>query len=159
ASPRGPRPPRPAPLPRTPGAATMTECHRFEEEGLAQLERGMPVEEHFTTCADCRAARATYERLGRALRSVGADVGPPAGWQERVGAAAAADDRSRSGGRRLWWVPVGMAAAAAAVAVALWSPPRVSAPPGLQVTVGSGGISRRGLDAQPGDRVTLHAST
>jgi hypothetical protein len=136
----------------------VTGCSRFEEEALDRLEHGEPLDAHFETCPDCRAARAAYETLRRGLAETDAPPEPPAGWQARVWARidSGAPRTRRSWGR--WLAPAAGLAAAAGLAVAVWRPePR---PPGLDVSVESAmGAVRRSLEAQPGDRITLAAST
>lgn len=54
-------------------------CRHFEREGLARAERGLP-DPHVDDCADCRAARADYDRVRAALAESGATFTPPPGW-------------------------------------------------------------------------------
>ena len=53
----------------------MNACARFEEEGLAAVEAGAPLDRHFEDCPECRAERAEYERLGEAIED---------GWRFQV---------------------------------------------------------------------------
>lgn len=42
-------------------------CDRFEREGAIQFERGERLGAHYSTCAECRAALARYQRIIAAL--------------------------------------------------------------------------------------------
>lgn len=135
----------------------MTACDRFEAEAILRLERGLALDEHFTTCPDCLAARAAYDRLREGLASLGEQHQPPARWQERVWRAI--EERQRKPRWRWPWIvaPVGLAAALAAfLLVRLPSP----SPASLHLEVVAGGAAvRRGVEAQPGDRLSLEATT
>ena len=137
----------------------MTRCDRFEREGIARLQQGLPLDDHFAGCPDCRAARAAYESLQRSLAEVGDGFEPPAGWQREIWAAI--ERRRRTRGRRWLWTLAPAGAAAALFALVLLRP----VPPGpsaaaLQVTVVPGaGSAHRGTDARPGDRLDLTATT
>jgi hypothetical protein len=135
----------------------MSPCDRFEREGLLQLERGLPLDDHHATCADCGAARALYERLRSRLGPSAAPLEPPAGWREAVWAAVSKEKAgpTKEVPRRRWLMPAALTAAAAVV-VAIWPRGGVDAP-GLEVMVLSGTVSRRSLQAQPGDTLTLRA--
>ncbi|HEX9731226.1 MAG TPA: hypothetical protein VGG06_04475 [Thermoanaerobaculia bacterium] len=134
----------------------MTRCTRFEDEGLALLEAGRELDEHFAVCADCRAARAAYERLGQALAAAGAELAPPPGWTARVWARL---DERRERRRRGWLLAPAAALAAAALAAVLWVVPSRPPPAGLRLEVAVESASgRRGLEAQPGDRLVLRAA-
>jgi hypothetical protein len=94
-------------------------CLRFEEEALLRLEQGLPLESHFSTCPDCQAARATYERLQHDIASL-ERVEPPAGWEKGVWDNIAAPKPFI---RQTHWIwPFGWAVAAALVAVILLPP-------------------------------------
>ena len=100
------------------------------------------------------------DRLEAALRSVGEDHAPPAGWEDRVLAATVGPARAPAPRRARWWMFAAPAlACAAAAAVYLWWPR--SAPHlqqlALAVSVEHGGPIVRGTTAHPGD--TLVAST
>lgn len=137
----------------------MSACRRFEEEGLLRLEQGLPLDDHFATCADCLAARAFYERLHGDIAVAGEGIEPPPGWQAELWAAV---EERKSAGRRLrgWWLLV-PAAAAVLIAILLLRP---SAPPparlalAVEVETGTGTV-RRGAEAHPGDRLRLRATT
>jgi hypothetical protein len=136
----------------------MSRCDRFEREGLLQLEQGRPLDSHFESCPDCKAARETYERLQAQIRALGPADEPRAGWEARVWDAV-----RRERGRRRWTsarvlVPVGLATAAAVlIAVPLLRGP---APVSLTVdVVVGGGAIRRGIEAHPGDGLRLEART
>jgi len=158
ASARGPSAARPPPLPRAPGAAAMSRCTRFEDEGLLQLEQGLPLDAHFNSCGDCEEARASYARIRGGLASLDEAIEAPAGWRDRVWKAID-DTRARRNPRHAWWIAP--AALAAAVALAVLVRPRPARPPSpqLDVSVQSGGTVRRTRESQPGDRLRLHTAT
>ncbi len=137
----------------------MTRCDRFEREGLLRLEQGLPLDDHFETCPDCRKARATYERLRQEIAAAGSHREPPAHWQARVWAAIEEGRRRR---RRSWWPWLLVPVAAALISVVVFLP---QSPPGLEaraleVEVQRGGaVVLRGEGAQPGDRLLLRAHT
>ena len=133
----------------------MTRCDRFETEALLALERGLPLDEHFSSCPDCLAARAAYDRLGDGISSLGAEDEPPVGWQARVWERIAQRRRRRRGWWTWWVVPA--VAAAAALLILIRTPERE--PAGLWVKVEAGATVRRGAEAQPGDRLDLRATT
>lgn len=129
-------------------------CHRFETEGLLQLERGEPLGEHFATCPDCRQARAAYDRLRQKIAEAGTEDEPPAGWEARVW------ERIGERKRRPNWIwflaPVGAAALAATLFFAV---PQTPSHPTLVQEVVEGGSTRRASGARPGDRLDLRAET
>ncbi|HEV8582922.1 MAG TPA: hypothetical protein VGX68_27975 [Thermoanaerobaculia bacterium] len=133
----------------------MTRCDRFETEAVHLLEQGLPLDEHFSSCPDCLAARAAYERLGERVSALSGDEEPPPGWEARVWQRI--EDRRRSRHRwGPWWVvPVAVAALAAFLFVRIPG----QGPPSLRVEVEPGTTVRRGLEAQPGDRLQLKATT
>lgn len=143
----------------------MSNCTRFETEGLLAFEAGDEPDRHFDECPDCRAARAEYRRLGEAIAVAGADKSPPEGWQKRVWS-----EIRQNGPRSAWWrggwngwrrgwalVPVGLAAVVAAAV--LLKPPPASVPELVAHVEPGGGPARRGTEAQPGDRLVLEALT
>ena len=87
-------------------------CSHFEREGLARQEAGKP-DPHVEQCADCQAARATYQRMTDALADVGAELYPRAGWEDEVLARVRTPQRPR------WWTGAGVAGALLAAAVVL----------------------------------------
>lgn len=137
----------------------MSACRRFEEEGLVRLEQGLPLDDHFETCADCLAERAFYERLRQDIAMAGEGIEPPPGWEAELWAAV---EQRKAARRRLWgWWLLVPAAAAVLIAVLLLRP--VSPPPdrlalAVEVETGTGTV-RRGDEAHPGDRLLLRAST
>jgi hypothetical protein len=145
----------------------MSACRRFEEEGLLRLERGEELDEHFSTCAECRQAWQAYRALGAELRSLGGEEQPPAGWQaevwrqieERRGSPVPKPGTVPSGPWKRWLGPAMLAAAAVLALVVLiprWTQPVVTL--SLTASVQKGGETRRGAEeAQPGDRLILEA--
>ncbi len=95
----------------------MSECRRFEEEAIALLEQGQPLEGHFESCEDCIAGRASYERLTRALAALEATAVPPDDWQSQVLSQVASARPVKSSG----WQWAGAMAASVAAIAALWS--------------------------------------
>lgn len=140
----------------------MSRCGRFEAEGLLLLEQGLPLDEHFSTCPDCLAARAAYERLGAEISALGAEDEPPVGWQARVWERLdqrRERRRPRWAGWRGWLVPAGAGLAAASLAAFFLIRPPEPRPPSLRVEVQAGATVRRGGEAQPGDLLRLTAAT
>lgn len=136
----------------------MTQCDRFESEGLLRLEQGLPLHGHFETCPDCLAARAAYDRLQEEIAAAGEQYEPPAYWQSRVWAAVEARRERPLRPWRWLWVPAGLAAALLVVFVIGRRPegPMLAA---LQVEIGAGpGAVRRGDETHPGDRLILRAT-
>ena len=131
----------------------MTGCDRFEKEGLLLLEQGQPLDEHFSTCPGCLAARAAYERLGEQLSRIGEEDEPAPDWQARVW------ERIEQRQKRRWsfWWLAPLAAAAMAAFFLVWLPGRSA--PGLEIEIERGASVRRGTEAQPGDVLRLSATT
>lgn len=137
----------------------MSRCDRFEAEGLFLLEQGLPFDEHFATCPDCRAARTAYEELSAEIAALGAGDEPPVGWQARVwGRLDQRRERRRPRwtGWRGWMVPIGVGMAASLVAFFLLRPPGPQ-PASLRAEVEAGTTVRRGGEAQAGDLLRLTA--
>lgn len=137
-----------------------TPCTRFEPEGLLALVRGEALDEHFETCAACRARRAAYEGMVRDLGALGADARPPADYRAQVWARIAERRAPRRYGRWVWLVPIPVLAAVALLLLVSRSPgsgerpllrytitPRPDAPP------------MRGELARPGNLLSLQATT
>jgi len=131
----------------------MSQCDRFETEGLLLLEQDLPLDEHFSTCPDCVAARAAYERLRAGIATLGAEDEPPVGWQARVWEGI--DQRRER--RRLgwaWWIVPGVAATLAALLLIRPPGPQL---PSLRIEIQAGATVHRGGEAQPGDLLQLTA--
>ncbi len=139
----------------------MTDCRRFESEGLEQLEAGLPLAEHFSSCPECVEQRASYEALIRSLGELGAAEHPAADWKQQVRRRL----RDRRGEQtqptqplhRRLWPPAALAAAAALAVVVLG--PRWSESPELALVgrVEQGEVTFRGESARPGDVLVLDA--
>lgn len=134
----------------------MSRCDRFETEAVLLLERGLPLDEHFSACPDCLAARDFYDRLRQRLAAAGAEDQPPAGWQAGVWERI----EQRRGRRRWrpWWGLVPAALAASLAAVLLVRTPEPT-PAFLKAEVEAGPSLQRGEEAKPGDSLRLTAST
>ena len=52
----------------------MTECTRFEQEGLPALENGESLDEHFSTCETCIEEHRKFVKLEKLLASVSDDI-------------------------------------------------------------------------------------
>lgn len=131
----------------------MTVCERFENEAILLLEQGEPLDDHFTSCPDCLAARAAYERLLAQLSQLGDEDESAADWQARVWEKI--EQRKKRRWSPWWFAPVAVAAMAALFLV--WIPGQK--PASLQVEIESGATVRRGAEAQPGDLLRLAATT
>ena len=137
----------------------MNRCHRFEEEALVQLERGLPLDPHFESCPDCRAARAAYGRLRGTIASLGESLEPSSGWRERVWQAIHRGERPRDV-RRVGWLRLAAVATAGGLLLLALPMQRPNGPPGLDLELeAGGGAPRRTVEAQPGEHLTLRAST
>ncbi len=98
-------------------------CDRFEREGILQIERGLPLDNHFATCDSCGQAQQTYASLFAALPKSAPEVAPRMGWQSRVLQAAAEKETVRptfsSAGRGTTdaWTAIAMIGALTAAAL------------------------------------------
>jgi hypothetical protein len=140
----------------------VSRCDRFESEALLRIERGLPLDAHFATCAECVAAREAYERLRVGIGSLGTEVEPPAGWHAEVRRRVAARG-GRSPRRRPWLLVGGLGSLAAAAVAAFWlvrTPQQELAGASLRVDVRrSSAVQYRSVEARPGDRLALDADT
>lgn len=128
-------------------------CDRFERQALLLLEAGKPLPEHFGTCPECLEARAVYDGLVDELRRHPNEPEPSGHWQAAVWSEIRRREARRSTRRALRWVTALTAAAFVALLVAR---PPISEPPQpageLASTLTRDGSTRRGDEAQPGDR-------
>jgi hypothetical protein len=131
----------------------MTPCERFENEALLLLEQGQPLDDHFSSCPDCLAARAAYDRLFERLSKLGEEDEPAADWQARVWERI--EERKKRRWSAWWFAPV--AAAAMAALFLIWIPSQK--PVGLEIEIEEGTTVRRGAEAHPGDTLRLTANT
>ena len=138
----------------------MTRCERFEDEGVLQLERGVPLDGHFDTCPDCRDARRVHAQLIQEIADLDRAVEPPASWQSQVWSRLEQERDSHSfwrshagapSGRRWisWLAPAGAIVATAVLGV--WLLGRSPATLSLNAEIIAGQSVRRGTDAHPGD--------
>jgi hypothetical protein len=141
---------------------TARRCNRFEQEGLLRKERGLPMDEHYATCPDCLAAMKDFQRIQTALASTEALPEPKAGWETRVLGMVDALPIPTTHTRWSWrWLPAFAAAAAAAVLAIVFVArgPAPVAPLGLELGRQKGEVVQRGEGYQPGDTLTIRAST
>lgn len=132
-------------------------CTRFEDEALERLERGERLAAHFSACADCVEARRQYEQLQQEIGHSGAGLLPPEDWRQQVWARI----ESRSGANSLsrkHLLALAAVFTGAVLALLLLRP--VFDDPGpltLEAGIERQTTAVRGLDARPGDRLTLRA--
>ena len=62
----------------------MSACGRFGEDELLRLEQGLPLDDHFASCADCVRAQEEYRALKRRLSTLHEGLAPPRGWEAGV---------------------------------------------------------------------------
>jgi hypothetical protein len=99
----------------------MDPCKRFEDEGALRLEAGEPPDAHEESCADCQAARGSYQRLAMALRHL-SDPPPPVAWQAEVLRQVAPPPAPPSSGTRWRWAAAAAMAAAAGTVIWMCAP-------------------------------------
>ena len=138
----------------------MSQCTRFEQEGLLALERGEPLDAHFSTCLDCRRAREFYAQLERHVVDTAADYRAPRDFEAGVWARIAREDSPRVPWYRRWWPALALPALAVTALWLLWpggsaEPARVS----LSYSIVPAGATMRGDTAQPGDALEIRATT
>jgi hypothetical protein len=98
----------------------MTDCQRFESEALSRFVADEPLDAHFDTCPDCRAARSAYEAMAAALKQARDEYSPPGDWEAKVWARIR---RAEDGRTRLRWPAfLGAGAVAAVLAVLVANP-------------------------------------
>ncbi len=128
-------------------------CDRFERDGLARMEAGLPPDDHEIGCSICQSAREDYERLGRALAEL-PPIKAPEGWERRVLDSLPA---SQSATGRVSWMPWALGlAAAAAIVFFIWRLDRPTPGPlsvRQQVVATSSG--RRADSAAVGDSIRV----
>jgi hypothetical protein len=93
----------------------MTACDRFESEGLTRFVAGEPLDAHFENCADCRAARASYQAVALALEQAREAYAPPGDWEAKVWAKIQRKEGARQ--RPRWPALLGFGATVAAAAL------------------------------------------
>jgi len=123
----------------------MSTCQRFEQEGLLQLQQGVPLDPHFSTCAECVQARSFYEQLQGEIAGLG-PLTAPSGWQRDVWTRIASSTPTRQPRRR--WLYVAAAALAATVVAFMMLPSGLQRPaePTLHVEARDpDGGARRGI--------------
>jgi hypothetical protein len=95
----------------------MTACQRFEAEGLVRFVAGEPLDPHFDSCPDCRAARASYQAVALALEQARDAYTPPGDWEAKVWRKIQLGAVARR--RPRWPALLGFGATVAAMAVFL----------------------------------------
>ncbi len=141
----------------------MTACDRFESEGLARFVAGQPLGPHFESCADCHAARASYQAVASALHEAREAYAPSGNWEAKVWARIQRGEGARH--RPRWAALLGAAATVAAAGIFLLtsaSGPQALAFSTNQVERGSSPVVRGGASgvgdvqsAAPGDVLHL----
>jgi hypothetical protein len=134
----------------------MDPCNRFEDEGALRLEAGEPPDAHELSCADCQAARQSYQRLAAALRNL-SDPPPPVAWQAEVLRQVGPPPAPPSSGTRWRWAAA--AAMAAAAGAVIW----MCAPTGTERlavshTLLATAANRRADSAVVGDTMRIEAT-
>lgn len=137
-------------------------CDRFETEGLHRLEQGKPLDPHFATCPSCLQARARIEHIAAEIGGLGDHLEPSGDWQAKTWARIEQrrSQRSEQKGfskRLRWLAPAGTGAVLVAALIAVVALRMPSVPPGLEATLLRGETTMRGLEASPGDLLTLRA--
>lgn len=145
-------------------------CDHLEREGLIARELGLP-DPHIDTCDTCRSELARFQFLEDLPRMPAWSPSPP-GWQAKVWAAIASEDRAAGAveprlpwWQRAWaalvarrrWLAVPAVAAAALVALVVVTRP---APSGFALDVeihAASGAPHRTAAGVVGDRVTARA--
>lgn len=98
------------------GEQSTATCNRFEEEDLLLQEQGLPLDEHFATCASCSATQAEYAWLRAGLSALDRESTGRSDWQARIWAGVTRR-QSRRRWQKLWWAAAPLAVAAAALLV------------------------------------------
>ena len=133
----------------------MSPCTRFEEEGLLLIERGEPLDPHFNSCADCRTARAQYDRLKQAIGQLDDELQPSPDWQQRVVRMVEQSHTAQPDNTR-WWA--GGIALAASALLATWLLNANQSPTGdLTHELFESDVVYRGTTAKSGDRLRLNS--
>ena len=134
----------------------MSQCNRFEKEGLLILQKGGQLDEHFSSCQACIDARQKYESLENLILSADSTSVPAAGWQERVLESV---EKQPSGWKGFW--PKSIAAGFAAIMVTGVLVNQYAtnsrSPAGLEIMLASSGQTYRGAAAKIGDTMQISA--
>ncbi len=149
----------------------MSDCTRFEDEGILAYERGEPLEGHYASCSACKRAIADYEALASDIAEAGAKLAPRPDFEARVWSAIARRRESKAP----WWHPaswrgrrfalVAAAALAAAALLTVWlarpDDGRATAVIALhqEILPATGAAPSRGDSARPNDIAVLRATT
>lgn len=136
----------------------MSQCRRFEREGLLQLERGVPLDEHFLICPDCVREREAYERLKSELKHESEIATLKPGWEQAVLKAVATTSAAQPQPKRRWAALAAACTASAALLVAAANLWLLAPPPSVEfrAEVVQGATPVRAEHASVGDRLTLH---
>lgn len=146
-----------------------TPCDHLADHGLLALELDLP-DPHLDTCVTCRAELPRYRFIDD-LPRVAALWPAPAGWEQRVWAAIAAEDAAAAVASppstwRRWlatlrdvrWIAAPVMAAAAVALFFLLRPAPTRPGLGLDIEVQPPtGLARRAVTAAVGDAITVRA--
>lgn len=134
----------------------MTNCTRFEDEGLLALERGEALSKHFSECVDCIEAQSAYLKLKNTLALMNADEHPADDWQQKV---LQSIRQSQQTTRRTITPLVKIAASVAMITITALLLLQFNNLPNsseqLIVAVVSGSANYRGAEAKVGDSLQL----
>ena len=135
----------------------MSDCTRFEDEGLAALERGEELDDHFKTCEDCVEAQHKYNRLKTLLTESRSADSPAEGWENEVLAAIRESENDEpSYGISKWYGSIAASIAVIGIVTMLFW--QTGAPPpgsSLQVSLVAGESVYRGSNGKIGDRLEV----
>lgn len=138
----------------------MSECNRFETEGIDAILNGEALSEHFQTCSECIDAARAYGVLTAALNEHHQDASPPAGWQQQVmreihapKALVTPLDAPPWRARARWVAMAAGVVAAAVFAALVWRAPTQLT---FESSIVSSGATLRSSDvAAPGDSLVI----
>ncbi len=81
----------------------MNDCKRFENEGLLALERGEPLDTHFSQCEICIEERRKYDSLKTQLSQSTPHKSPSKGWEEKVFEQIQTEAKEQNKDNKRWW--------------------------------------------------------
>ena len=144
-----------------------TPCNRFEKHGIAILEKGLELEEHYRQCEHCIKAQQAYHALAKIISKTPVSQ-PTPGWQDAVLDEIRKQNTSTTSAatpKKLlspFFGAVAASVAAIAITIVLLSDSRVKQAPlntleieQLQLRLLSSGELYRGEQAKIGDRLSI----